>query len=127
MRRWFGLSLKDLFRGELSYRELWELVEMLPQESWTQTALRDNPAEGLEGLAPPESDQKFGPWAHSDYQRAALLDAVNQLAAITAWVNGNDKYPPPTPTPRPGMNRPVRIQSDDNVRYLDSLRARGTG
>jgi hypothetical protein len=103
------------------------LISKLPQESWTQTALRDSPPEGIEGLLAPESDQKFGPWAHADYQRAALIDAVNYLVAITAWVNGNDKYPPPKPTPRPGMNRPVRLQSDDGIRYLDNLRARGTG
>jgi hypothetical protein len=103
------------------------LISKLPQESWTQTALRDTPADGLEGLAPAESEQKFGPWAHADYQRAALIDAVNYLTAMTAWLNGNKDYPPPKPTPHPGSNRPVRIQSDDNVRYLDNLRARGTG
>jgi hypothetical protein len=127
LRRWYQVRLTDLYRGALSFRELWVLIAKLPQESWTQTALRDKPTEGLEGLAPPESEQKFGPWAHADYQRAALIDAVNYLTFVLARVNGNEKFQPFDPTPKPGMNRPVRIQSDDNVRYLDNLRARGTG
>jgi hypothetical protein len=58
---------------------------------------------------------------------AALIDAVNLQTFVLARVNGNDKWQPPDPVARPGAKRGVRVQSDDNVRYLNNLRARGTG
>lgn len=111
----------------MSYRELWVFIQHLPQESWTQTILRDrqfaeliNPAD--ERKAGP---QKFGPWAHQDYLLAQLIDAVNRNTYVTAAVAGSKDAKPPEPTARPGIERLVRHQSDAAVLYLDKLRARG--
>jgi hypothetical protein len=115
--------LQEFYRGEMSCRELGVLIRHLPQESWTQTALRDMPGEQLLA-APATGERKFGPWALVNHQLAALGDAVMRLEVTVARSNGADwKYP--DPTPRPGAARPVRKQSEANVLYLESLRARG--
>jgi hypothetical protein len=111
----------------MSYRELWVFIQYLPQESWTQTLLRD--AKFSELINPSDAQkaapQKFGPWAHRDYLMADLIDAVNRNTYVTA-VAGHLKDPkPPEPTRRPGLERQVRVQSDAAVLYLDKLRARG--
>lgn len=109
----------------MSYRELWVLIQHLPQESWTQTVLRD--AQFKELINPDErpEQQQFGPWALINYQMAALTDAVNRLCYATAVAFKFKGAEPPSPTPRPGLERRVRVQSDAAVVYLDKLRARG--
>lgn len=100
------------------------LIRHLPQDSWTQTILRDEKkTEFISPVSPDE--QQFGPWATLNYQMAALTDAVRHLEYVLARVNGNEKYPAPEPTPRPGLKRPVAKQSQAAVLYLDKLRARG--
>lgn len=125
--RYFGTDLRDLWRGGLSYRRLWVLLKELPVDSSTQTRLRDAANAELEELvaAPPDQPAQFGPWALTNYQLAALTDEVAWLRFVIARANGAEDYPQPTPVPRPGLNRPRRIQSEANVRYLNSLRATG--
>jgi hypothetical protein len=109
----------------LSYRRLWVLIKYLPADSWTQTALRDAANSELEELTSPAEDVRFGPWALTNYQLAALTDEVAWLRFVVARTAGAEDYPQPTPTARPGLSRPKRVQSDANVRYLNSLRATG--
>lgn len=105
----------------MSYRRLWVLINRLPQESWTQTDLRDNAPEN-ELVAPARGERKFGPWALEHYQLASVTDAIRRLEFTLARVNGNN-WSAPEPTPRPGMTRQVRKQSEANVIYLNNLRA----
>lgn len=122
----YRIDLRDLWRGGLSYRRLWVLLKHLPADSWTQTALRDSADSDLTELAVPEREnQSFGPWALSNYQLAALTDEVAWLRFVVARTAGNKDYPEPKPQPRPGMRRPRRVQTEANVRYLNSLRATG--
>lgn len=112
----------------MSYRELWSLMQHLPEESWTQTILRDKPRTGtLADLPPVEvGPRKFGPWSQHDYLIADLIDAVrtnNYLTAVGARLEPKPK--PPEPVARPGLGRPRRRQSDAAVTYLNSLRAKG--
>jgi hypothetical protein len=95
----------------MSYRELGVFVRHLPQDSWTQTIIRD---EQLDELVNPEPEQepaepKFGPWALLNYQLATLTDAVNQNTYMVMLAGGlkyEGKDPvPPQPTPRPGLKR----------------------
>jgi hypothetical protein len=124
--RYFSIDLMDLWRGRLSFRRLALLIRHLPSESWTQTALRDA-AEGE--LAEPADNELASftgqPWALANYQLASLKDEIAHLRFVVARSAGNDKYPPPTPTPRPGLNRPVRRQSAAAIAYLKKLRGRG--
>lgn len=116
------MRLVDLYRGGLSYRELWVLLNRLPQDSWTQTELRDSQPD--HELAAPVTSQAtvFGPWGLTNYQLANLTDAVHWLRYVTAKVAGGDPTPP-DPTPRPGAKRMVRKQGLASVTYLNSLRA----
>ena len=112
----------------MSYRRLWVLVRHLPPESWTQTALRDESFdEALDALVAPEAEQRHGPWALANYQLARLTDEVAWLRYTVARTSpGNDKYPEPQPTPRPGLRRrePGGL-SEAAVLYLNKLRPTG--
>jgi hypothetical protein len=116
----------------MSYRELWVLVQYLPQESWTQTILRDDPErQALVNEEPAE--RKFGPWSQRDFLTAALIDAVNRNTYVTEIASDRFKDPrPPEPFPRPGLavagERPA-VETDEYVQakvlYLKSIRAKG--
>lgn len=125
--RYFREDLRDLWRGGLSYRRLWVLLKHLPADSSTQTKLRDAANSELEDLvaATPDQDVKFGPWALINYQLAKITDELAWLRYEQAHLGGAGDYPKPEPTPRPGLSRPRRVQSDANIRYLNSLRATG--
>jgi len=122
--RYFQVDLLDLWRGRLSFRRLALLIRHLPADSWTQTALRD--AADTELAEPSEADgpQKFGPWSLTNYQLAQLRDEIAALRYVVAKTSGQDSYPEPQPTPRPGLNRPIRRQTAAAVAYLKRLRGR---
>jgi hypothetical protein len=101
------------------------LIKHLPADSWTQTALRDAANSELAELASPQEDVRYGPWALTNYQLAGLTDEVAWLRFVVARTGGSEDYPQPKPTPRPGVNRPQRIQSEANVAYLNRFRATG--
>lgn len=124
LRYYPSVELMDLWRGRLSFRRLALLIRYLPSESWTQTALRDERHAELVELTGPASDepQKFGPWALENYQLAQLRDEIAGLRFVVARTAGNENYPEPKPTPRPGLNRPVRRQTAAGVAYLKKLR-----
>lgn len=101
-------------------------MQRLPQESWTQTILRDKPVTGLADLPPaPSGSPRFGPWRHGDYLLARMVNALERNNYLTALAGGLTPAPqPPEPLPVPGSGRPVRKQSDAQVAYLRSLRAK---
>jgi len=112
----------------MSYRELWSLMQHLPQESWTQTILRDKPRSetSLADIPLASGPRKFGPWSQQDYLLARLVDAVERNNYLTALVGRLEPKPkPPVPVARPGLDRKPRKQSDANVAYLNRLRAKG--
>lgn len=106
----------------MSYRQLWVLLNRLPQESWTQTALRDQEPDGDLPQMPAVAES-FGPWALGNYQLAMLTDAVRGLEVTLARVNGNE-WDAPTPTPTPLSQRRPRRPAGQ-VSYLNTLRAEG--
>lgn len=84
------------------------LIERLPLESATRTALRDlPPPEDVEPSPQPVVDDaaRFGPWSLLNYQLAALTDAV-KLAAYYSAAAVQKNPTVPQPTPRPGL-RPL--------------------
>lgn len=117
------MALTDLFAGRLSYRRLWVLIRRLPQESWTQTELRD---AADEELVAPAREERFGPWALANYQLASLLDAVRRVEYVSAVAGQLEPKPvPPEPSPRPGVKRKVRALNPAAQAYLNGLRAKG--
>lgn len=123
--RYYSVDLMDLWRGRLSFRRLALLIRYLPSESWTQTALRDEREADLAELESPDQPASFGPWALENYQLAQLRDEIAHLRYVLARTAGQDKYPAPKPTPRPGLNRPVRRQTPAGIAYLKKLRGKG--
>lgn len=112
----------------MSYRELWVLISRLPQESWTQTALRDSPEHAAMRAARQDGPVKFGPWSLGNYQLAELIDAIRQNTWMTqAVIPGREGPPPPqpAPTPRPGAEMAkVRSLTPEGLSYLQRIHAR---
>lgn len=96
----------------------------MPQESWTQTELRDSAPD--DALVAPVRQERFGPWALANYQLADLRDAVRRLEYVSAVVGGVEPTPkPPEPTPRPGVKlKDKRRLNSAQVAYLAQLRAK---
>lgn len=120
----------DLWRGRLSFRRLALLIRYLPSESWTQTELRNaHEDDELSDLAGPDEPVKFGPWALENYQLAQLRDEIAELRFVVARTAGSEKYPEPTPAPRPGLKKrraaPPQGMSEAAVLYLSKLRPTG--
>lgn len=118
------MRLRNLFRGKHTFREIHSYLIGLPQESLTQTAIRDDPNRmPVEG----ESDQ-FGPWSLTDYLLAAVVDAVriNSHYFVMAHSDPSKGAPPKAPdlVPRPGASKTKkkpRLSAEQRA-YLDSLR-----
>lgn len=117
------MDLLDLWRGRLSFRRLALLIRHLPSDSWTQTRLRDEREDEL--VEPDDGKPAFGPWSLSNYQLAQLKDEIAALRYVVAKGAGAKDYPEPKPTPRPGLNRPIRRQTAAGIAYLKRLRGRG--
>lgn len=106
----------------MSYRELWVLIAHLPQESWTQTALRDSPEHAEMRAAARNEPVRFGPWALLNYQLADLRDDVRGVQyALAVGLDGlQAPATPPAPVPRPGAE-PERALTPKGLAYLKRL------
>lgn len=93
-----------MHRGLLSWRRLRVLIEHLPSESSTWTALRNElPPEVLAEQAEKGEPEK-GRWSQLEQLLAANLDATRRVE-WTLWAVNTDKAKrgdPPEPTRRPG-------------------------
>jgi len=91
---WPGRSILELYRGEMSWRELRVFLRYLPPESKTARA-----------IDPPDPDQAW--WTPERHLMATLIDAVRE-GTFAAIVMGGDpkktkRLKPPKPIPRPGV------------------------
>jgi hypothetical protein len=86
----------------MSIRRLRVLIEHLPSESATLTAIRRSmPVSELE-RATEEHRPDLAPWSGTEVLLATLTDEVRLLRMITVAANGGTPEPF-TPTPRPGV------------------------
>jgi hypothetical protein len=112
-----------VYRGGLSLRRLRILIEHLPPESATKTALRNSvPSDELE-RASGEHRPDLAPWSGVEVLLAGLKDEVTLLRAVTIAAAGG-KPPEFTPTPRPGIPPKSAAQTkrgltDEQRRALD--------
>lgn len=94
----------------MSWRRLRVLIEHLPPESHTMTAMRNALPEGeLERLAEKGEPEK-GRWSQSEQLLAAAVDSLRRLEHILILANSDKKSrrpQAPEPIRRPGA-RPVR-------------------
>jgi hypothetical protein len=88
----------------MSWRTLRILIERLPPESATMTALR------LLSPADPSvrADPEAGRWSHVEMLLAALVDETRRNGYILLRVNGDKQTKPPKPVPRPGVTSSAR-------------------
>lgn len=99
------------------------LVDGLPGESLTKTALRD--ALGDEKLLElaKEPQAGHGPWSHNDLLVAAQIDALRMILHVLVLANGG-KSKPPEQWPRPGVKRARQQRiSAEAYQHLQRLRA----
>ncbi|MFF1625562.1 hypothetical protein [Streptomyces sp. NPDC058272] len=118
-----GIDLLDVYRGKLSLRRLRVLIEHLPPESATKTAIRNSvPVDAME-RASDEHRPDLAPWSGVELLLAALKDEVTLLRAVTIAAAGG-KPPEFVPTPRPGVSpkfaaKTKRGLTDEQRRALD--------
>ncbi|GAA3121682.1 hypothetical protein [Streptomyces echinatus] len=95
-RYWPGRSLLELYRGEMSWRELRVFLRYLPQDSATARAVRG---------ASPEQEA----WTLDRHLLAALIDAQRENTFAMVKLHGDPKKTsrlrPPDPIPRPGVEQ----------------------
>ncbi|MEU6437420.1 hypothetical protein ABZ874_24225 [Streptomyces albidoflavus] len=93
-RLWPGRSLLELYRGEMSWRELRVFLRYLPPDSATSRAIR--------GSSPDEEA-----WTLDRQLLASVVDAVREGTFAAVKLHGDPKktcrLKPPRPIPRPGV------------------------
>jgi hypothetical protein len=113
------VDLAGVFTGKLSLRRLGVLIDHLPPESATRTALRDSMTpEQVAALPAREGD---GPWSLADHLLARVGDGIDWLV----WAKSDQAAEKPRPFPRPGVKRDnVRAINPAADAYLANLRQR---
>lgn len=110
----------------MTWRRLGILLDWLPGESATKTAIRDALGEDQLAELAAQDPKGHGPWSRDGLRLAAIEDALNRLTAITIWLAGDRKTKPrmPDPVRRPGVvgarRRPKATAAD--LAYLKHLR-----
>lgn len=109
-----------MYRGRLSLRRLRVLIEHLPPESATKTALRNSiPAEELE-RATGEGRPDLAQWSGAEVLLASVKDEVRLLRMVMVAANGG-KPGEFEPTPRPGI--PPKSAQTERRGLTDEQRA----
>lgn len=101
------------------------LVDRLPPESATKTAVRDALGEQqLAEMAAQDSDG-FGTWSLTDMRLAVVIDKLSWLIHAIYHVAGA-KPPAPPPFPRPGVLRVAdpHTLTPEQRSYMAAFRAR---
>jgi len=99
------------------------LVQHLPPESATKTALRDGMDEAEFDNVVAEPRKGHGPWSNSDMLLASVYDAVQRLTHVQL-MRAQVKATAPEPLPRPGVKSNVRPINPAAASYLAGLRER---
>lgn len=93
-RYWPGRSLLELYRGQMSWRELRVFLRYLPADSATARDVRGST---------PEEDA----WTLDRHLLASVVDAIRENTFATVKLGGDPKrtgpLKPPDPIPRPGV------------------------
>lgn len=109
----------------MTWRKLRTLVEGMPPESATWTAIRNaTPEDDLAALSQ-ESTPETGPWSQLEMLVAQLIDAVNRNthSFTMAHSEKGSRIPPPEPVRRPGWRPPATQKAQPTARALARLDA----
>ncbi|MFG2352576.1 hypothetical protein [Streptomyces sp. NPDC048521] len=109
LRYYNGVDLLDVHRGRLSWRRLRILIQHLPSESATWTALRNAmPEEELAKQAEKGEPEKDS-WSKLEQLVATVADRVARVEYVLICANTSKKSQrpdPPQPIQRPGSRPP---------------------
>lgn len=103
----------------MSWRRLRVLIQHLPPESHTMTALRNELDDDELAEQADKGEPEKGRWSQQEQLLAALVDGVRRLEYITICANTETKSrpEPPEPIKRPGAKarrpRPVLSEADN--------------
>ena len=97
-----GIDLLDVYRGRLSLRRLRILIQHLPPESATKTALRNEAEEQGAATSSAEYRPDKAPWSGVEIMLAIVRDEIRQNTNAAIAIAGGTP-PEFTPTPRPGI------------------------
>lgn len=105
-RYWPGRSLLELYRGEMSWRELRVFLRYLPRDSATARAVRN---------ASPDEET----WNLDRQLLASAVDAIREGTYAAVKLHGDPKktrrLKAPEPIPRPGVEQ--RQTSSRTIRF----------
>lgn len=116
-----GIDLLDVYRGRMSLRRLRILIQHLPPESATKTALRNAAPEPDSSTPAPESRPDRAAWSSEMMLLADIKDQL-VLGRSVAIAAAGGTPPDFTPTPRPGIpptSASPKRMTDDMRRALD--------
>ncbi len=106
----------------MSLRRLRVLVDHLPSESATKTAMRNAAPPELLARAAQDARPDLAPWTGAELLLASILDAVRVLTAVSIAAAGG-KPEMPEPTSRPGIppksSNTSRRLTDEQRRAID--------
>jgi hypothetical protein len=113
----------------LTWRRLRVLLDGLPPESATKTAIRDGMS--LEQWESLPTSQAWGAWSHTDHLMATVADRLAWVQwTLVALKSEKGKAPkPPEPLPRPGvgggpMAALAAKERTEHIRAIALLKAR---
>lgn len=116
------MDLLDLYRGDLTPRKLGVLVDGLPPESLTMTAIRNSAPEPRGDEPVTEFDAAQGRWSSAEMLMATMIDEIRLLrwTYVSAHAK-NGGGAPPEPVRRPGgtARRPRSRLTAEQRRALD--------
>jgi len=109
-------------------RKLANLLDHLPPESATMTALRVERGEDAE-IDTSKADPSEAPWSALEMLVATLIDEVRGVRSAYATVHTGTVIQPPAPIPRPGTKlarskQRTKHMNDKQRAYLDEQRRR---
>lgn len=115
-----------MHRGRLSWRRLRVLIQQLPPESATWTALRNGLSDEELAEQADKGEPEKGRWSQLDLLTAALLDATRRVEYVLICANTEKKSQrpeAPKPTPRPGAKplRPKPVLTSAGADFLFNL------
>lgn len=110
----------------MSWRRLRVLIQHLPPESATWTALRNSMSDEELAEQADKGEPEKGRWSQIEQLLAATLDATRRVewVLLCANIESKSKRPDaPKPTPRPGAKplRPKVQLSDASAEFLFQL------
>ncbi|MGW9399355.1 hypothetical protein [Streptomyces sp. NPDC055642] len=99
------MDLLDVHRGRMSWRRLRVLIQHLPPESATWTALRNAMPDADLSEQAEKGEPEKGRWSQQEQLLATAVDAIRRLEWVLICVNTEKKSQrpdPPEPMRRPG-------------------------